>query len=273
MKTRHYRWVVLVVASGALLAEEPTRVANPAVGPPAPASIVDNLDLNAGAGFERPPGEDSTGFATFGFNWGIPLTPPSGVALGLQLGGSLKLRDDDPEWNATLGGFGRNFPTVGTQHGAAAVLVDYQRTAFHSDLVALRPILGTTISAQDALGVEGVVSLNQHHDQAFINSVTTFWTRGWNRMLGTEFGAGYEFCRQDGALMRARAALGLTRAVDLWCGGDINSHGRFAIGLGVTYHFGSTGRHAILHTIGGEGSGLDTPFPATDFPGLLRRTK
>src|SRR2546426_11737760 len=51
----------------------------------------DNLYLDAGAGRERPDGEDSTGFATLGMNWGIPLTPPSNVALGLQLGGDIKL--------------------------------------------------------------------------------------------------------------------------------------------------------------------------------------
>src|SRR5206468_7984644 len=118
----------------------------------------------AGAGVEKPVGEDSTSYGLFGANWGIPLTQPrstssgqaDNVALGLQLAGSVKFREDDPELNGTFGGFGRNFKTFESQRGAFAFLLDYRRTAFHNDLWDVRPILGTTVSAQDAVGVEGV---------------------------------------------------------------------------------------------------------------------
>jgi hypothetical protein len=252
-------FAVLLAGGTVLLADEP------AVG------LVDNLFLEAGAGAERQPGDESAGFTQLGANWGIPLTPPEGVALGLQLGGGLRLGEDNPEWNTTVGGFGRNLPSFPHQQGAAAMLVDYQRTPAHQDLWALRPIVGTTITPKDALGLTGVVSLNHPPQAETIDSLTTFWTRGWSDRWGTEFGAGYEFKNTDKALFRARAAMGLTRSCDLWCGGDANNFGSFAVGLGVTYHFGATGRHAVLDNIGGSGAGLFTPFPSAEFPAIMRR--
>ena len=85
------------------------------------------------------------------------------------------------------------------------------------------------------------------------DSFTTFWTRGWSERLGTEFGVGYEFRRVNAALFRVRGAIGLTPSVDLWCGADANVNGNYAVGLGVSYHLGETGRHDILHNIGGTG--------------------
>lgn len=235
--------------------------------------LFDNVFLTTGAGVERLPGEDRTGYGIFGANWGIPLTPPSDVALGLQLGGDLKLRENDPEWNATVGAFGRHFQTFGEQRGAAAVLFDYRRTAFHEDLWAVRPILGTTISARDELGVEGSASLKETDRRSPINSLRTFWTRQWSDRFGTEFGAGYELRRVKGALFRARAAIRLTPFTDLWCGGDANLNGNYAVGIGVSYRLGGTGRHASLNSIGGTGDELYTPFPTADYPSLLIRKK
>ena len=209
-------------------------------------SIFDNLYLDGAVGAEKPPGEDSTPFGLVGANWAIPLTPPNDVAWGLQLGGNLKVRDDDPEWNSTFGGFARNLTTLQTQQGAVAALLDYRRTAEHTDLWAFRPIIGTTISTQDALGLEGEASLNQEHQQRIANSLTTFWTRGWSERLGTEFGAGYEFSGVNKTLFRGRAALWLTQHVDLWIGGDVNWRGNYAASVGVSCHFGDTGQHASL---------------------------
>src|SRR5436190_577160 len=97
----------------------------------APVGWFDNLYLNATGGLEEPPGEDTTPFAQLGANWGIPLTQPDAVALGLQLGTNLKFREDDPEWNVTFGAFGRDFVTFASQQGAAALLLDYRQTAHH----------------------------------------------------------------------------------------------------------------------------------------------
>src|SRR3989441_7219358 len=192
-----------------------------------PVNLFDNFYLQTGLGLERQQGEDATGFGTFGANWTIPLAPPNPVALGVQLGGSAKLREDDAEWNATIGGLGRGFSTFDDRQGAAALLVDYRRTASHSDLWALRPILGTTISARDALSIEGVAGLNEKRRERINDSFTTFWTRGWSERLDTEFGAGYEFRRVRGAQFRVRAAIGLAPSVDLWCGADANLHGNY----------------------------------------------
>ena len=137
----------------------------------------------------------------------------------------------------------------------------------------MRPIVGTTISAKDALGLEGVAALNEQHGQRANNSLTTFWTRGWSERLGTELGAGYEFRNVKGALLRARFAMGLTRATDLWCGGDANLNGSYAVGMGVSYYFGDARRHASLHNIGGSTADLYTPFPSADYPALLYRKK
>ena len=172
------RNVLLALSVSAALADE----APPAPAPP-PAEhvgIADNLFLNAGAGVEKPVGEDSTPYGLFGANWGIPLTQPDNVALGLQLGGNVKFREDDPELNGTLGGFARNFKTFESRQGAFGLLLDYRRTAFHNDLWDVRPILGTTVSEKDAVGIEGVAGVSREHGQEIIDQFTTFWTRDWN---------------------------------------------------------------------------------------------
>jgi len=272
------RWCLILQLAGGLvggmtLAEDAASEPETQDKPAKPPSIFDNLYLDSAVGAEKPSGESSTPFGLVGANWAIPMTPPDDVAWGLQLGGDLKPRDDGPEWNSTFGGFARNFTTFETQQGAVAALFDYRRTAQDNDLWAFRPIIGTTISSQDALGVEGEASLNQERNQRIADSLTTFWTRGWSERLGTEFGAGYEFSGVKKTLFRARAALWLTQHVDLWIGGDVNWSGSYAAGIGVSYHFGDAGQHAGLHNIGGTGDELYTPFPSADFPSLLQRTK
>jgi len=270
-------WRSILLASelalGVMLADEANGLGSAPVAQPPTVGELDNFFFDVGGGVEKPPGEDRTAFGTAGVNWGIPLTPPSGVALGLQAGGDLKLRDDNPEWNATLGGFARNVTTFQNRQGATALLFDYRHTAHGDDLWAVRPVVGTTISARDALGIESVTGLNQQRAERMINSLASFWTRRWSGTFGTEFGAGYEFKRVNDALFRFRAAIGLTRSLDMWCGGDVNSGSNYAVGLGLSYHFGATGAHDILHNIGGTGSELYTPFPTADFPGLLTHTK
>jgi len=237
------------------------------------ATMLDNFYLNAGGDIETPISEGSTGFGTSGANWGIPLAQPDNVALGLQLGGGENLRAYDPEWDGTIGAFGRNLASFGQQKGAAAVLFDYRQTLSQDDSWAVRPILGTTISAKDALGVEGVAPLNEQRGQKANNSLTTFWTRGWNERIGTEFGAGYEFRSVKGALLRARVAMALTPSTDFWWGGDANVNGSYAVGMGVTYYFGDKRRYASLHNIGGSTTDLYAPFPTSDYPALLSRKK
>ena len=235
--------------------------------------LIDNLYLNGSGGGERPPGEHSTPFGSVGANWGIPLTPPDGTALGLQLGGSVKAREDDPELNLTFGGFARQFRTFQDQQGAAALLFDYRRTAFHNDVWAVRPILGTTISPQDALGMEVVAGLDREHGEEAIDEFVPFWTRDWSRQVATEFGLGYQFSSVDEALLRARLAYGFTPNADIGFGGDMNTDGDYALGVTVSYHFGGTGRHAMLDNIGGKGNELYTPFPDAGFPVLFHRSK
>jgi len=235
--------------------------------------LADNLYLNAGTGLESPPGEDSTFYGLVGVNWGIPLTPPDGVALGLQLGGNFKVRDDDPEWNLTFGGFGRNFRIFQDQQGMAAMLFDYRRTAFHNGVWDLRPIIGTTLTPQDALGAEGVASLNSDDGQEAISEFSVFWTRDWTDVIGTELGSGYQFSGVDEGLFRGRVAFGLTPHIDLACGGDFNTDGDYAFGVLFSYGFGGTGRHPALHNIGGSGRGLYTPLPDASFPLLEHRTR
>src|SRR5438093_5953393 len=134
MKTCLRQWVIVAVGVGAacfaVRADE------------LPVELFDNFYLQTAIGLERQPGEDSTGFATFGANWTIPLVPTANTAIGVQLGGSVKLREDDAEWDATVGGLGRDFPSFGDRRGAAAVLFDYRRSALHNSLWAVRPILG-----------------------------------------------------------------------------------------------------------------------------------
>src|SRR5438552_1186031 len=89
--------IVVSLVAGTALADAAGDAGQPAQGvvaAPQP-SIMDNLFIESMLGAEKPPGEHSTLFGTLGANWGIPLTPPDGVAFGLQLAGSAKARDYD----------------------------------------------------------------------------------------------------------------------------------------------------------------------------------
>ncbi|MCG3149537.1 MAG: hypothetical protein PCFJNLEI_03000 [Verrucomicrobiae bacterium] len=244
-----------------------------AAEPPAHVHILDNLYLNAGTGWEKPSGEDSTPFGQFGANWALPLTQPDTLAIGVQLGSNLKFREDDPEWNTTFGAFGRNIQTFPDRQGAVALLFDYRHTAFHNDLWAIRPIIGTTVSDQDALGIEGVAGLNNEGGEKITDQFTTFWTRDWQNNFTTEFGIGYQFSHVDETLFRGRCAVSLSEYIALAFGGDINTAGNYAIGIGVSYHFGGTGRHAFLHNISGTGAAAYTPFADSGFPELVQRSR
>ncbi len=273
MRTLLKWWWLTSLAAATAWGDENVVAQQAQAEPAPPSSILDNLYLESGIGAEKPPGEDSTGFATLGFNWGIPLTSPEDVALGLQAGGGVKFREDDPEWNGTVGAFARHFTTFRDQQGAAALLFDYRRTAFHNHLWAVRPLFGTTISEQDALGVAIVQPLNRMRGQKSIRELRTFWTRNWNRQLGTQLGLGYQFSDLDEAVLRTRLAYGLAPKVDIGLGADLNTAGHYAVGVTVSYHFGGTWRHAFLDNIGGEGRELYTPFPDNSFPMLFHRTK
>jgi hypothetical protein len=222
--------------------------------------VIDNLFLSTSFGLEKPPGEDSTWFGTLAGNWAVPLTPPDGVALALQLGTSIKVRDFDPEVNLTFGGFARNFDTFPTQQGTLALLVDFRHTAFQNGLWAFRPIIATTLTADDSVGVEVVASLNREHRQEVMDQFNLFWTRSWGEDLVTELGVGYQFSHVDELLLRGRVAFGLTRYIDMTAGIDLNTDGNYAIGTGVSYHFGGDGRE------------LYTPLPAADYPVLFHHS-
>ena len=245
------------------------------------SSILNNLYLDLTGGGERPTGEDSTAYGSIGANWGIPLTPGSeGVALGVQVGCDIKIRDDDPEFDATFGLFGRNFKSFGDQQAAFALLMDYRHTSFGNDLVALRPVIGTTISAQDAIGLTGVAGLNTSANnigatrisQEAIDRIEAFWNRDWSARLATEFSVGYQMSHVNEALFGAQLVYGINEHVDIALGGEINTDGDFAAGVTMSYHFGGTGRHATLHNIRGSGTGLYTPFPKRSFPAMMHRT-
>ena len=131
-----------------------------------PAEPTDNLFLSVAGGGEEQPGDDATAFGTVGFNWGIPVnhdSAPDEVGVGLQLGADYTVREGGTEWGVTFGVFARRLPSFGEQRSAAAVLFDYHRTVHDADVWSLRPILGTTISDRDALGVTGVISLRGDH--------------------------------------------------------------------------------------------------------------
>ncbi len=235
-----------------------------------PVAWPDNLFLNARAGFEKPTGEDSTGFAALGFNWGIPLNAESdGVAWGAQVGGDLTFREDNPEWNQTLGLFCRKVPAVGDNEAAAAALFDYTHTAFHNDVWAFRPVLGTTLGKQDAIGVTAVIELNEDSSsqgaagfcQECEDRLEFFWNRDWDEKLASEWGVGYQFGEVDETIFNWVMAYSISPAWDVAALGSINTAGNYDIGGRVSFHFGATSRHDVIHNIDGAGKARFTPFP------------
>jgi hypothetical protein len=245
------------------------------------AGLLDNLFLELGAGYQEPAGEDGTAFGVLGANWGVPLTRNSdGIALGLQLGGDVTFREDDPQWGLTFGPFARNLK-VGDRQAALALLVDYTRTAFDNDLWALRPIAGVMLNEKDGVGLTGTAHLNRDSStsgttivrQQAIDRVDAFWNRDWNGALATEISIGCQFSHIDEAVFGGQLVCGLNPNVDLSVGGEVNTAGDFVIGARVSYHFGSTGRHDSIHNIGGSGKSLYTPFPKRRLTSLAHETR
>jgi hypothetical protein len=243
------------------------------------SSLLDNLYLSLMGGFEKQAGEDSTAFGSVGANWGIPLTPQrDGAVFGLQVGGDAELREDNPEYGFTVGLFGRNFKSFGDQQAALALLADYRHTASHNDLWSLSPVVGTTINANDAVGLTGTIALNRDHHtkgtdtihEEAINRVDAFWNHEWNRNLATELSGGYQFSRVDAGIFGAQVVYTLNSHLDLALGGEINTRGDHAVGISATYKFGGTSSHSTIHNIRGTGAGLYTPFPTRGFAATVQ---
>lgn len=235
-----------------------------------PVAWHENLFLEAGAGWQEAPGEDSTGWTRLGFNLGLPLNDESdGVAWGAQAGGDVTFREDNPEWSHTVGMFARRLASFGNEEAAAAALFDYTRTAWRNDVWAFRPVLGTTLSDRDAVGVTAVIGLNDDEEaqgestvcQECADRVELFWNRDWNADLASELGVGYQFGDVDETLFNAVVVYAVTDAWDVAGHGTINTTGDYVIGVQVSFHFGQTRRHDLLHNIDGEAAARFTPFP------------
>ena len=64
-----------------------------------------------------------------------------------------------------------------------------------------------------------------------------------SRQAVTKHLEGYQFSDVDEPMLRGRVAFGLNEHADLGFGGDVNTDGDYAFGVGVSYHFGGNGRH------------------------------
>jgi hypothetical protein len=269
----------MMVAWSFVHAEEPVAVMAPAQND---VTITDNLFFDAQGGFEKPTGESSTLNGSIGLNWGIPLNRATdGAAYGFQVGGDIKFRDDGPEYDATTGFFIRNLKWRNGQQAELALLLDYRFTSFENHLLALRPVIGTTLTERDGIGLTGVagISTDAHREGNFvyrqeaIDRIEAFWNRAWTDTISTELSVGYQMSHVDEGLFGAQVVYGLDENWDMAIGGEINTEGNYAVGITATFHFGGTGRHATLHNIGGSGAGLYTPFPKRSFPAMVQRTE
>jgi hypothetical protein len=240
-----------------------------------------NLFLDGTLGNERLPGQPSTFLASPGFNWGCPLTPDDeDFVVGYQLGGDATFRQFDTEYDATSGFFARNFSTFGENTGAVALLGDFERTPFHNNLFALRPILGTTVGQEDAIGVYGEAGLNKRASSGVTalgymvqeqidNRAMAFWNHKWSDKWQTELSAGYEFGFIHKGVFGAELAYSITPQWDFTLGGEINTGGNYVGLVGFSYHFGATSHHETMNNIASSGNQLYTPFPKRVFAAML----
>jgi hypothetical protein len=239
--------------------------------------FTDNVFLDFTFGGERPPGQESTGMGSVGLNLGVPLTRDlRGLALGLQLGGDLKGRENGPEYDFTVGAFVRNIH-IGKHQAALALLTDFRHTAYHNDLLGLRPIVAATLGARDTLAVSGVISIQEKSDrfngvfvrEQMIERVEVFWSHHWHSKWTTEFSAGGHLKPVDEAVFGAQAVYPLNERLDFAIGGDVNTHGDYAVGVVFIVNFGGHSRLSSIHNARGEGSQLFAPFPKRSFPRLV----
>ncbi len=233
-----------------------------------PAEPTDNLFLAVAGGGKELPGDDPTGFGVAGFNWGIPVnhdSAPDEVGVGLQVGADYTVREGRDEWGATAGLFARRWPSFGAQEAAAALLVDYFRLARRADVFALRPILGTTISDHDAVGVTGTIPLRDDERDAAcaecLEQVLAFWTREWSADLVTELSAGLQGSEVDEGVIAAYLAQSLDPSWDVTIGGEINTEAAYVVGVRFSYHFGGLRRHDSIHHVRGRDAARFTPWP------------
>jgi hypothetical protein len=241
--------------------------------------FTDNIFFDATFGGERPPGQESTGMASFGVNLSVPLTREfRGLALALQLGGDVKLRENGPEYDFTFGAFARNIE-FGKQQVAVALLTDFRHTAYKNDIMGLRPILATTINQRDTIAISGVIGIQEASErfnnifvkESMIDRVEVFWSRDWRNKWTTELSAGYHLKPVDEAVFGVQAVYPLSERVDFAVGGDVNTYGDYSIGFSLIFNFGGHSRLSSIHKARGEGSDLWTPFPKRSFPRLVHQ--
>jgi len=270
MKAQH---LIAVAASAVLLAGVPAKliaqepVTNRAGQPPA-QPFAENTYFHVSTGSEEIPAGDNNCFIAFGVNLGLPLTSTAGMALGLQVGASIKVCEDDPEYNGTIGVFSRQFFLMDGR-SAFALLMDYRRTSDANDLWAFRPIVGVPLGDRDAAGVEFTLGLNSEGGEEAIDQGQIFWVRDWNAAWASQFGLGYQWSRVNETVFRGRLAYRWLENVDVTLGGDVNTNTDYAFGIALSWSFGGTGRHPFVHNIHRGERGYYTPFPNFSFPAMF----
>ena len=217
------------------------------------------------------PGESSTYAGSVGANYTVPIAPRHLVAL--QLGGDLTFREDNPEFDVTGGGFARGLSLTDDIEAGAALLVDYRHTQRDAALFAARPTGGVDLGENDAVGVQGVIPLNddtvrrratERITQRITRRADVFWGHRWNETLWTEISGGFQFGDVDSPIFGGQIAYAIHPAVNLAGIGEINLDGDFAAGVSIVFDLGKSGQASTLRRFGSS-AGL-TPFPKRSFP-------
>ncbi len=250
-----------LLSAGTVLGQEPVAgVAGPGGG------YVDNLFIEAGAGAMMPADEDSTALAYGAVNYGFPIVDEWN--LGVEAGGKLTLRDNDPDWLASLGIFQRQFLGYNAAWSVQAV---YQNTWDHADLMSLKPVAGMALDDMNYLALTGVIGLNEEHVERGIEPVTQqpldqamlLWGATWTDAIRTEVGAGYAFGEVDAMTLGVHAGYQLTSMVSVNLTGQADFEGNYYAALALGFDLGETSANATFNNVTGTGY---TPFPLGSLP-------
>ena len=220
-----------------------------------PSALLSNTQASVSAGAAHSGGVTAM-FESAGLAVGLPVTVVKGAVIGAQVGGDVALQEcagNHPIIGAaTIGVFARNLKLENTQL-AAAVLLSYDRTALHNNLLSIEPIVGATLSSKDEIGFTGLTGTRSEGGEKVTDTVDAFWTRNWNNRLSTKALAGYEFgdIRQvEGGLS---AEYRLTPKISVVASTKINGERDYTASLSFVFGNGNPALSQI------RGSGL-TPF-------------
>lgn len=228
---------------------------------------MDNSFVDMDAGMQKPAGDLSTWQAGLSYNQGMPLYRDWG--LGAQLGASVTLRDDEPDWLGCAGLFQRG-SNIGGRDTLWGLQGFWVNTHYKADLAFVKPSFGMALNPMSYCVLSGIWGKNEEslfldvpwlHKQEGINEASLVYGRQFNDNLSGEFLGGYQFSAVDEPIVGTKFVYRVNDALTFNVGGVSNFAGEYNASAGLGWDLGRRGRTDKLTRVSRDGDDDYTPLP------------